>query len=449
MKTTVTPQSRRKSMLYYQNSVKREEIQKALALAKEEEHSRNAQKELKENSQKHIDGLCKTIQESYTKMVNAGKDMRQVQDELNDKKEEEGLFQKTADEIYSLKDVNEDDLPKMRLRRMAYYCLPFLDCIFAWFALSPIITAKFDAMWDLPTFVVQAIGVISSFLVGYGLSIMSRLAVASLNNDRSVKHWLKMIGIGLSMLQLPSMYIVSEVCYNGGKSWTYSACFAIVSFAIQLLIVSGYKSHLDAINYFRSMKQNNETKAAKEADEKAIQEELKTLRGRIQSIITSFDAEYAKFTDSFRELAAARDKHIIEFGEDARYYLNQLVIYIGDLVCFRREVIPLYYESNGAVSTIPFVDFPKVFGGHGIFTNSDFIYLDYMMQRGHTGVSLTETIRALSEQPYLEQNSSESDGDENPDPFQQAEANDVKHDAPLDNESPDSPESDSDNSGIW
>lgn len=436
-------------MSYYRNIVKKQEAQEAQAQAIEEAHRRNVQKELKENAQKHINDLCKEVQNSYTKMVNAGKDMRQVQDELDEKVNEEELFHKTADERYPLKDVSEDDMPKMKLRIMAYYCLPFLDCIFAWLALSPIISAKVNAMWDLPTFVVEAIGVISSFLVGYGLSIMSRLAVASLNNDRSVKHWLRMIGIGLSMLLLPSMYIVSEVCYNGGKSWTYSACFATVSFAIQLLIVSGYKSHLDAINYFRSMKQNNETKAAKEADEKAIQEELKTLRGRIQSIITSFDAEYAKFTDSFRELAVARDKHIIEFGEDARYYLNQLVIYIGDLVCFRREVIPLYYEANGAVSTIPFVDFPKVHGGRGIFANSDFIYLDYMFQRVHTGISLTETIRALSEQPYLEQNSSESDEGENPAPFQQAEANDVKHDAPLDNESPDSTESDLNNKGIW
>ena len=444
MKTTATPQSRRKSTSYYQNSVKRQEAQEAQALAKEEEHRLNAQKELKENSQKHIDGLCKTIQESYTKMVNAGKDMRQVQDELNDKKEEEVLFQKTADEIYSLKDVNEDDLPKMRLRRLAYYGLPLLDCVFAWFALSPIITAKAISL----DFIV-AMGVISSIILGLGLSLLSRLAVASLDNDRSIMRPVKILGVILSMFILPSMYIVSEVFFNGGESWTYSSCFAAVSFVIQLLIVTGYKSHVGAFNYFRSMKQNNKTKAAREADEKAIQEELKTLRGKIQSIITSFDAEYAKFTGSFRDLAIARDKHIVEFGEEARYYLNQLVIYIGDLVCFRREVIPLYYESNGAVSTIPFVDFPKVFGGHGIFTNSDFIYLDYMMQRGHTGVSLTETIRALSEQPYLEQNSSESDGDEKPDPFQQAEANDVKHDAPLDNESPDSTESDSNNKGIW
>lgn len=453
MKTTTTPQSRRKSMSEYLSIVKKHEDQDVLARAGEEEHRRNVLKQMEENSQKHINDLCKEVQNSYTKMVNAGKDMRQFQDELNKKEKEEELFYKTADEIYSLKGVNEDDLPKMKLRRIAYYGLPLLDCIFAWFALSPIITAKVGSMGTFPTFVVEVIGVLSSLFVGYGLSIMSRFAVASLDDDHSAMRWVKRLAIGVSMLVLPSLYIVSEVCFNGGKSWTYSACFAVVSFVIQLLIVSGYKSHMDAINYFRNMKRNDETKAAKEADEKAIREEVKTIRGKIQNIITSFDAEYTKFTDSFRDLATARDKHILEFEKDAKYYLNQLVIYIGDLVCFRREVIPLYYESNGTVSTIPFVNFHNVFGGHGIFTNSDFIYLDYMMQRGHTGVSLTEIIRSISKQPYLELNSSESGEGENSDPFQQAEATDVNttgmHDAPLDHEDPDSIEGDSDNRGIW
>jgi hypothetical protein len=75
---------------------------------------------------------------------------------------------------------------------------------------------------------------------------------------------------------------------------------------------------MDAINYFRNKKRNDETKAAREADEKAIREEVKTIRGKIQNIITSFDAEYTNFTDSFRDLATARDKHILEFEKDAK-----------------------------------------------------------------------------------------------------------------------------------
>ena len=50
MKTTAIPQSRRKSMSYYLNSVKKQEAQETQALANEEAHRRNAQKEMEENS---------------------------------------------------------------------------------------------------------------------------------------------------------------------------------------------------------------------------------------------------------------------------------------------------------------------------------------------------------------------------------------------------------------
>lgn len=453
METTATSQSRRKCISEYMSIIKKHEDQEALALTHEEEHRRNTKKELEENSQNNIYDICKKVHDSYTEMVNAGKDMRQIQDELKEKEKEEELFHKTADEIYSLMDINEDDMPKMKLCRIAYYILPILDCVFCWLALSSIITAKVASMGSFPAVIVEAIGVFSSLFMGYGLSFLSRMAVASLDGDYSAKRWVKRVAIGACMLILPSLYLVSEAFFNGGNSYIYSCCFAAISFVIQLLIVTGYKSHIDAINYFRYKKKNDKAEASREADEKAIREEVKALRGKIQDIITSFDAEYAKFTDSFRDLASARDKHIIEFGKDARYYLNQLVIYIGDLVCFRREVIPLYYESNGTVSTIPFVDFPNVYGRRRIFANSDFIYLDYMLQRGHTGISLTETIRALSTQPYFGLNSNGSDEGDSPSLSQQSKANDVyttgMHDTPLENESPDSIEDDSENGGIW
>lgn len=68
--------------------------------------------------------------------------------------------------------------------------------------------------------------------------------------------------------------------------------------------------------------------------------EVKTLRGKTQNIMTSFDAEYAKLPDSFRDLVSARDKHIIVFGKDARYYLNQLVICLWEQgLTYGKEII--------------------------------------------------------------------------------------------------------------
>lgn len=92
MKTTATPQSRRKSISYYLISVKRQEDQEAQARANEEAHRSNAQK--------HITDLCKKVMDSYTEMENTGKDMRQIEDELNEKEKEEEVFYKTADEKY-------------------------------------------------------------------------------------------------------------------------------------------------------------------------------------------------------------------------------------------------------------------------------------------------------------------------------------------------------------
>lgn len=181
------------------------------------------------------------------------------------------------------------------------------------------------------------------------------------------------------------------------------------------------------------------TKHIKESDERAIGQEIATLRGKIQSILVAFEQHYATFSDKFRSLAAARDEHILQFGKDANYYLNQMVIYIGDLVCFRREPIPLYYESNGTVSTIPFVDFPYVAGGRNIFMNNDFIYLDYMMQRSQTGIPLSETLRIVEEQQNRGLN-----------PHIAQQENQTAPEPQLDTPSAeDNPDDDQDGGGIW
>ena len=209
---------------------------------------------------------------------------------------------------------------------------------------------------------------------------------------------LKKLAIAGAVLSLPMMYIIGEVAFNGGTDWTYSGGFAFMSLIIQLLIVTGYKKQLEALTYFHTKKENEKVKAIKENDENAIRSEIQTLRSKEEGIISSFNSEYNSFTESFRNLVMARDEFMRKFGHDAKYYLNQMVIYIGDLICFRREAIPLYYEANGNVATIPLVDFPHVTGGRELFINNDFVYLDYMMQQTGTGVSLSETLQAIEEQ---------------------------------------------------
>lgn len=381
-----------------ENAAREKEEQQALLSA--EEQKRLALEEEMTTAQKFINTLCESIQRNYTAMIDAGKKMRRNQDELAEKLKEEQLFHETSDELYKYVEVDESLSRKMSLRRFAYYALPVLDCFFAYFALYPIVTSKLADLDSAISGFAVVIGAILSIFVGYGISMISRLGVSSLEDDESSDSMkgLKKLAIAGAVLSLPMMYIIGEVAFNGGTDWTYSGGFAFMSLIIQLLIVTGYKKQLEALTYFHTKKENEKVKAIKENDENAIRSEIQTLRSKEEGIISSFNSEYNSFTESFRNLVMARDEFMRKFGHDAKYYLNQMVIYIGDLICFRREAIPLHYEANGAVATIPLVDFPHVAGGRELFINNDFVYLDYMMQQTGTGISLSETLQAIEEQ---------------------------------------------------
>lgn len=420
------------------------------ALISAEEQKRLAREEEMTAAQKFINNLCESIQRSYTTMVDAGKKMRRNQDELAEKQKEEQLFHETSDELYKYVEVDESLSRKMSLRRFAYYALPVLDCFFAYFALYPIVTSKLADLDSAIAGFAVVIGAILSVFVGYGISMISRLGVSSLeDNDASDSmKGLKKLAIAGAVLSLPMMYIIGEVAFNGGTDWTYSGGFAFMSLIIQLLIVTGYKKQLEALTYFHTKKETEKIKAIKESDENAIRSEIQTLKSKQESIISTFNSEYNSFTESFRNLVMARDEFMGQFGHDAKYYLNQMVIYIGDLICFRREAIPLYYEANGAVSTIPLVDFPHVAGGRELFINNDFVYLDYMMQQTATGISLSETLQVIEEQrrntlPPLESSTVEnaesvemeetaSTGTKNPNPVEDKASDNSEDDTPND-----------------
>ena len=412
MNTIVNTSSRRPSSIFgyekivndrnarisEENAAREKAEKKALLTA--EEQKRLALEEEMTAAQKFINTLCESIQRSYTAMIDGGKKMRRNQDELAEKFKEEQLFHETSDEIYKFEEVDETLSRKMSLRRFAYYALPVLDCFFAYFALYPIVTSKLADLDSAISGFAVVIGAILSVFVGYGISMISRLGVSSLedNDSSDSMKGLKKLAIAGAVLSLPMMYIIGEVAFNGGTDWTYSGGFAFMSLIIQLLIVTGYKKQLEALTYFHTKKETEKVKAIKENDENAIRSEIQALRSKQEGILSTFNSEYSSFTESFRNLVMARDEFMRKFGHDAKYYLNQMVIYIGDLICFRREAIPLYYEANGTVATIPLVDFPHVAGGREVFINNDFVYLDYMLQHTGTGISLSETLQAIEEQ---------------------------------------------------
>ena len=398
MKTESTPQTRRRTISGYEQILKNREEREAQELAEKEELQRKSLAEMAVISQNQIKAICHEIQVRYTAMVNAGKDMQEYQKQLNEKIKEEELFYSTTEDLYKTQKIDESQESKMALRRSAYHILPILDSFFAFLALSPIITAKIAHSSSFLANFAEGIGVASSLLLGYGLSVLSRFAVSSMSEDDSPrKRTLKLLATGLAMISLPLMYIIGEVHFSGGDNWTYTICFSLVSLIIQLLIVSGYKQQNEALHYFRIKEKNSKIEATKQADEAAIRSEIDEIRRKIQNLVSSFEKDYADFMQRFTELAAARDEHILKFGQEAKIYLNQLVIYIGNLFCFRRQVIPLYLAEDGSVLSMPFVDFPNVGGINEIYTISDFVHIDNMLKRTWQEVNLTETNRVLEE----------------------------------------------------
>ncbi len=396
METTNT-QSRRMSMFGYQTILENREKRESLKQKSEEEEARKSLELQTKSAQNIINEQCKEIQNHYTEMVNAGKNMRQLQDLMDAKMKEEELFQKTADERYALTYIDEANVHLMKLRKSAYHILPVLDCFFAFFAIYPIITSKFADASELGKALVVPVGAVLALVVGYGLSFLSRFGASSFDegDKPSGITILKKAAMILSMFALPLMYIIGEVCYSEEDSWTYSASFAFLSLVIQLLIVSGFKNQIEALKYFDIVKHNNDTKKARDNDENAIKSEITVIKEKMQSLITSFNATYNKFTEKFTELAAARREYIKLFAKEPEIYLNQLVIFLGNLVCFRHDEIPLHRNENGLISILSPINFPNVAGSMDINKSYDYVYLEYMLQQTKPGISLSETIRAL------------------------------------------------------
>lgn len=386
---------RYKSILRKREQVKEQQLAKDRAAKEEQERLVAERKE--EEMQKNINFLCDDVQNSYTGMVNAGRELARYQDELEEKREEEDNFYETLNEVYDYKGVDESLVQTMKTRRLAYYLLPVLDSCFAFLAIYPILTSKLsDLDFVGPGFVV-GLGAFVALLVGFGLSVLGRLGVASLDETKDKddpKRWIKYLAVGLSVLALPLMYVVCEIAFNGGEDWAYSGSFALVSMLIQLLIITGYKRHQEARQFLQDKAYNDEADAVRVADENDLKNESKTIQGKLDGAIRKFDDLYTVFTNKFRALAAAREDFIAKIGRDPSILLNQLVIYFGNLVCFRREVIP-YYRTDGAIELMSSLDFPQVSGCREIFTIHDFTILNDMLRRTNSRVSLAETLRQL------------------------------------------------------
>lgn len=394
MNSITNTASRRMTIAGYNHYLDVLREQEAKERAENEAIRRRAYEESLAESQANINSICNDITSSYNLMLRDGQERRLYSIEAKKKKEEEERFYLTADKVYSCEIIDESQDKKMRLLRFAYYLFPVLDCIFAFFALYPVITLKFRDLASVMPGVDIVIGTILSVIVGFVVSLFARLGMPSLedNGKNSPLKGINIIGVAGAVFIIPLLYIAVEITFIGGSRWMFSGWCALLSLVNQILMVTSYSKHMDAFNYFR-MKENNEnTKQTRQFDENAIKQEILDIRCKMENTLLSFRQHFADFTEQYRNLVLALDRHRRQHNQEAQFVLSQTVIYFGNVVCFRYEPIPLKYNSGGSVLSVPFVDYDNV---KDILTFREYELIGEMLNEIHSDIPFTETTQIL------------------------------------------------------
>lgn len=308
----------------------------------------------------------------------------------------------------------------MRDRRMLFLILPILDATLAVGAVYPIVTSLLS---DLGLSVIA--GVIASFAVGLGLCMIGRwiMAISDANNPPVIAYCVPFI--------LPFAYIASEVVFKGGETWSYTAVFATISCIIQWIMISGYKKHTEALDYLDRYKKMKNKEIRIESEETIIKKELNSRLNKPQELIDKFRELFNNFNSSFLDLIIARNNYRNDYNHEPNIPLNQLTIYLGDILNIRNENngIPLYRNEAGEIEFIGEVHgFPNCRFAADINLR-DFELINYMLnESGIQDVNITETINAIEQARDVDNNNEEpialSNAPEDVDVEAEAEADD-------------------------
>lgn len=310
----------------------------------------------------HLNAMCKKASNDYERMAHLGKKMHENQQQQEKTKEEQARLYKAKDLLMKDSTSNNCDSSENRLRRLAYYMLPILDTIFAWFALRPIMIAK---LADYGEAFAEILGMALAVVVGYCVSMISRMAMSSISEGS----WWKSLRVLGSIIILPMMYIVSEIVFNGGSSWAYSGSFAFTSLLIQTIIVGGYHSQMKALDLKKS--RNHEIKKVIKHSERALKKEIKKLREEAKEIKKEFKGALDNFSDTYRDIVALYESYSGEYGKKPICILGMAATWFGNAICFQREALPMESENMH-------------------FSKKDIEYISYMYSETGGDISLDE-----------------------------------------------------------
>lgn len=326
------------------------------------------------NDQRLISALCKKVGDSYGQMAHFGKLMHENQRDLQKKQEEQSRLYKVRDLLLKGSSSSRGDSVENGLLRASYYMLPVLDVIFAWLALKPIMISK---LADYGEAFAETAGLLLSVAVGFGISLLSRFAMPALDDMK----WWKLPWIALSVCALPMMYVISEITFNGGRSWVFSGCFACISFLIQLSIVFLYRKHIGALQQKKDG--SADIRKTVRRSEKALRKDVKRLQSQARQIKKDFRRSLDEFTGGFKDVAERCERYANEYGQRPSCMLGLAATWLGNEICYQREALPL----NGDVSSVYKMPFVK-----------DLEYIGYMYGGTAGDASLDEYLSSIDEQ---------------------------------------------------
>ena len=371
------------------------------AIAREEQLRTSRENQIA-TDQGAINQLCQHVDDQYTGMVDTAKSFIRNERKESEIHEELELFVDTVAEIYEYNEVDASVASKMKIRKFAYHLLPWLDAVFAFFALLPIMTSELFGVVPQGNAVIVVTGALLSVFMGILLAHIARMAAAGMSDKNSLG---QRFLVGATVMILPMMYILGGLVFADGYGWMYNVIFALVSFLIQCVIVMQFDSHTAALEYFKSIKEAERVKTQKESNEQAIRNELASCGAEKERLLNKFNQQYNEFCSSFRDLTIRWLEFTQKYDKQAYIPLNQIVIMFGNLQVFQAERLPIRRTSAGIIETLSVSSLPDsydCFAGLQVANANNIGLIDMMIRNANIGLPLLtpqqrKSITALQE----------------------------------------------------
>ena len=353
-----------------------------------EEQLRTSRENQIATDQGAINQLCQHVDNQYTGMVDTAKSFIRNERKESEIHEELELFVDTVAEIYKYNEVDASAASKMKIRKFAYHLLPWLDAVFAFFALLPIMTSELFGVVPQGNAVIVVAGALLSVFMGIMLAHIARMAAAGMSNNNSLGQ--KFL-VGATVIILPMMYILGSLVFADGYGWMYNVIFALVSLLIQCIIVMQLDSHTSALEYFKDLKEAERVKSQKESDEQEIRNELTSCMAEKERLLNKFNQQYNGFCTSFRDLTIRWFEFSQNYDKQAFIPLNQIVIMLGNLQVFQAERLPIRRTSAGTIETLSVSSLPDTydcFAGIQAANANSIGLIDMMLRNANIGLPL-------------------------------------------------------------